>query len=127
MQRDRRHETPEQAWQRARDRAGLPPVVLSPLITKRNPSRAWVYACLLDGQPGKWWTVDGIATATINDEHRPTPDSVQSTLYLLLNHAVLERVRFQSAMTLVLTAPGAALLRAVLWAWAAAPIIAHDE
>jgi hypothetical protein len=116
MREDARHLTPDQAWRRARSRAGLPVTALSSLTTRPSPVRASVYACLLIA-PHESWTVRDIA-AGIRGPHRITANAIRDTVYVLLQDQVLEQLPYQAPLTVRLTPEGVTLLRALLWAWA---------
>jgi hypothetical protein len=112
---DTRHRTPEQAWHRARVRAGLPATTLSPITIRPSMTRAHIYACLLTA-PTRWWTVNDIARSIISKEHI-SDLAIRETVYVLIGDGVMERVPHYSVLTTRLTIEGAILLRMLLWAW----------
>jgi hypothetical protein len=116
MREDARPQTPDQAWQWARARAGLPPTVLSPLTTRPSAARASVYACLLTA-PHEPWTVRDIADG-IDDPQYGATNAIRDTIYVLLQDQVVEQLPFHAALTIRVTPAGVTLLRTLLWKWA---------
>lgn len=112
---DNAHIAPDQLWRQARTAVGLEPTVLSPLTVRRSAARGAIYACLLT-DPRRQWAVSDVLGA-IPHAHRPAGGMVRSTIYVLLDDGVMERVPFQRVLTARLTPAGVRLIRALLRIW----------
>lgn len=107
--------TPGQIWRQARKAAGLAATMLSPLTIRCTAARKAIYAALLT-DPRRPWAVNDVLDA-IPAVHRPASETVRSTIYVLLDDGVMERVPFHPVLTARLSPEGARLLRALLWKW----------
>jgi hypothetical protein len=116
MHEDAGYLTPDQAWRRARTRAGRPVNALSPLTTRPSSTRASIYSCLLTA-PHEQWTVRDIADGIGYPQHLTT-NTIRDTIYVLIQDQVLEQLPFHATLTVRLTAEGTTLLRSLLWMWA---------